>query len=166
MPRSPESFDRERRLKEIVPQNDFDLLYEWGEELLPPLKVYTHQKWFYKGISSTSEKIYINIRIREYCMAMYVEGRFSEWQLDHEVFLQNLVKKYWKRWWLWEGCINLTQQEAELRWLKEITYRRRIQDNYIENVDKMLGEFRGKWTGRNMLIDVKKKRGRPKKSTP
>jgi hypothetical protein len=151
--------ERERKIKETIPQNDFEQLYEWGYELLPPLKVYTPQKWFYKGINSTSEKIFLNVRVYRYGMAMYYEGRFDEYNLDRELFMQNMVKEYWKRWWLWEGCIKLNQADAQEKWIKECLYRLKIQDNYIENVDHMVKTFNNKWRGSRMLAESKQKKG-------
>ena len=161
-----ELLEKEKKINAIVPKNDFDALYSWGYELLPPLKVYTTQKWFYKGINSTSDRARLNCKIREYCMAMYTEGRFDEYHMRKDYFLQNMVKKYWKHWWLWKGCVNLTQEEAQLRWAKECAHRRNIQDNYIENVEKLFKELKGKWRGESVLMDVKKRRGHPEKNVP
>lgn len=152
--------ERLEELSRIVPQNNFEELYEWIYDVLPPFKEYTYQKWFYKGINSTSEKTYHNVKIYKYVMALYYtnKNRHIVESMDNDLFLQKMVKEYWKRWWLWKGCISMPPEDAKTYWLKEVAYLNRIQENYIENVTHLNTITNGKWRGRDVLNQARKKR--------
>jgi hypothetical protein len=130
---------------------NFDDLYEWGYELLPPLRVYSDIKYFYKGISSTGNDYNIRNTIRDYISAMKLEGRFTEGEMDNDYYLQKLVKDYYRHWFYRDNIHLLFQDEAETAFVLMVGKAYKRQNNYLANFRRIMRVTAGKWRGREAL---------------
>ena len=130
---------------------NFDDLYEWGYELLPPLRVYSDIKYFYKGISSTGNDYNIRNTIREYISAMKLEGRFTEGEMDNDYYLKKLVKDYYRHWFYRDNIHLLFQDEAETAFVLMVGKAYKRQNNYLANFRRIMRVTAGKWRGREAL---------------
>ena len=141
---------QKQRNADVVNCN-FDDLYDWGYELLPPMKVFSDIKYFYKGISSTGNDYNIRNTIRDYISAMKLEGRFTEIELDEDYFLKKLVKDYYRHWFFREDIHLLFQDEAEVAFLHMCIKSQFRQMHYIRNFRRIMRVTAGRWRGKEAL---------------
>lgn len=140
--------------KEIL-EHDFDDIWDWGKELLPPLRVYHEQKYFYKGITNQGHTNSIRYKVVDFIEAMKKEGRFVQAELDSEIYLQRMVKKYYYREWLVNGWYKLPYEKAEQVWIKYCIRLKNKQDNYLENLNAIMRRTKGKWKGKDLSTLIK-----------
>jgi len=157
---------KEEEYQEEVLEHDFDDLWVWGKTLLPPLRVYHDTKYFYKGITNQGHTSSLRYKIVAFIEAMKKEGRFTEEELDKEIYLQRLVKKYYYREWLVNRWYKLTIEQAEHVWIKYCIRLKEKQDNYLQNLNAILKRTKKRWKGKALSTEIQDRAHTTKTYTP
>jgi hypothetical protein len=157
---------KENEFLDEILEHDFDDLWEWGKELLPPLRIYNRNKYFYKGITNQGHTNSIRYKIVEFIDAMDKEGRFNQEELDSENYLQRLVKKFYYREWLVNGWYKLPLEKAEHVWIKYCIKLKDKQDNYLQNLNAILKRTKKRWKGKGLSTVIQDQAHTTKTYTP